>query len=96
MTGKCELCERDGLQLTGHHLIPQTRHNKKVKRDVGQDRHKKVPICLPCHTQIHSLITEKEMEREWNTIEKLKSHPDVAKWIGWVQKKQIGKAVFLS
>ena len=95
MIGQCKLCERDGMQLTGHHLIPQMRHNKKVKREQGADRNKKVPLCSPCHTQIHNLFTEKELEREYNTIEKLKAHPGVIKFIEWIRKKHFGKSVRL-
>ena len=94
MIGRCELCERDGLELTDHHLIPRTRHNKRVKRDCPE-RNETTPLCLPCHRQIHALLTEKDMEREFNTIEKLKAHQDVVKWITWIRKKELGKKVFL-
>jgi hypothetical protein len=89
MNGKCELCEREPIKLTKHHVIPVTRHpNKKTKRETSRDdRHKVAWICRPCHDQIHVLISEKDMEREYNTIEKLKSHPGVQKFILWVQNK---------
>jgi len=74
--------------MSKHHLIPQTRHkNKRVKRDLErEDMNKKIKICQPCHSKIHSVFTEKEMEREWNTLEKLQSHPEVAKFIVWIRK----------
>ena len=88
MIGKCALCDREGDKLTGHHLIPKMRHNKKVKRETTLvERNTKAPLCRPCHSQLHNLFTEKELEREYNTIEKLKAHPDVQKWIMWVKTK---------
>jgi predicted RNA-binding protein len=45
------------------------------------------PLCKPCHKQIHELITEKDMALRFNTIEDLKAHPAVAKWIEWVKDK---------
>jgi hypothetical protein len=92
MTGVCELCGRDGMRLTDHHLTPRMRHNKRVKRDMTRaERNKTADTCRPCHSQIHSLFTEKQLEREYNSIERLKAHPDVQKWINWVKKKPFGK-----
>jgi hypothetical protein len=82
----CELCGLDGLRLTDHHLIPRARHNKKVRRDHGEERNKTADTCRPCHDQLHKLFTEKELERQYNTIEKLKAHPDVQNWIAWRRK----------
>ena len=87
MTGTCELCGRTEIALTEHHLIPRARHNKAVRRDYGGDRNKVAMICRPCHSQIHGLFTEKELERKYSTIELLKAHPDVIKWIEWVSKR---------
>jgi hypothetical protein len=67
------------------------RHNKKVKKEMGQDRNITVPICRPCHDQLHALFTEKQLEREFNSIEKLKAHQDVQKWIEWIKTKSFGK-----
>jgi hypothetical protein len=92
MVGKCKLCEIEELVLTSHHLIPRARHNKKVVRDLGDERRKTADTCRPCHKQLHALFTEKELEREYNTIEKLKAHPGVQKWIEWKRKRpNLGK-----
>lgn len=92
MTGICELCELDEMALTDHHLVPRARHNKKVKRELGKDRNKTADVCRPCHDQIHLLFTEKELERDHNTIEKLKAQPSIQKWIAWKRKRpSLGK-----
>jgi hypothetical protein len=67
------------------------RHNKKVKREMTTlERNTTVPLCQPCHSQLHALFTEKELERDWNTIEKLNTHPAVQKYVAWVQKRNVG------
>jgi hypothetical protein len=86
MIGTCQLCEREKLYLTKHHLIPRGRHNKKVKRDYEGEEKSTVPMCKSCQNQINSLFTNKQLEREFNTIEKLKLHEDVKKWIIWIRK----------
>lgn len=91
----CELCEREVEYLTRHHLIPRTRH-KVYKRLKGFDvsiLHRVVMICSPCHRNIHALLTEREMEREFNTIEKLRSHPEVGKYVEWIRNRPEGTTV---
>jgi 5-methylcytosine-specific restriction endonuclease McrA len=85
----CELCGRTTQPLTGHHLIPRTLHgNKKVKEAFDRAILKKTAaVCRPCHDQMHALFTEKELGWQYNTVEKLKAHPEVRKWIEWVSKR---------
>lgn len=91
MTGRCAICHREET-LTRHHLIPRTRHNnKRNKRDFDRVVVKQVVgICRPCHSQIHALLSEKELERDYNTIAKLRAHPDVAKFARWIATKPGG------
>jgi 5-methylcytosine-specific restriction endonuclease McrA len=91
--GICVFCEREDVKLTDHHLFPVTRHkNKKTKKETTREqRHTTVDACRSCHNQIHTLWTEKELEREWNTVEKLKSSPDMQKFIAWIQNKSHNK-----
>ena len=91
MEGSCAICGREET-LTRHHLIPRTRHhNKRNKREFERAVVRQVVgICRPCHSQIHALLSEKELEREFNTIEKLREHPGVAKFATWVATKPRG------
>ncbi len=87
---KCELCERENL-LTFHHLIPVCLHtNKWFKKNYTREELKKgINICKEdCHKQIHLLIPEKEMGKYYNTKEKLLKHPQVKKYIKWLQKRK--------
>jgi hypothetical protein len=74
--GNCVICGREET-LTRHHLIPRTRHsNKKNKRDFEREVVRQVVgICRPCHSQIHALLSEKELEREYNTVRATQGAP---------------------
>jgi hypothetical protein len=87
----CAICEREET-LTRHHLIPRTRHrNKRNKRDFDRAVVRQVVgICRPCHSQIHEVLSEKQLEREFNTVAKLKQHPEIAKFARWVRMKPRG------
>jgi 5-methylcytosine-specific restriction endonuclease McrA len=91
MHGECAICGREET-LTRHHLIPRTRHhNKRNKREFDRGTVKRtVGICRPCHSQIHALLTEKELERDYRTVEKLRAHPEVKKFAAWIATKPRG------
>ena len=90
--GTCELCKRKEVEVTRHHLIPVTRHkNKKTKQETTHhERHTVVPLCLPCHNHLHHIFTEKELERDFNTVEKLLAHEEVDKFVKWIAKRAVG------
>ena len=91
MEGNCAICGREET-LTRHHLIPRTRHhNKRNKREFERAVVRAVVgICRSCHSQIHALLSEKQLEREFNTIAKLKEHPGVARFAEWIATKPPG------
>lgn len=80
----CELCEREVEHLTAHHLIP-----REEKGNHGP----KINICPPCHKQIHTLFDNKHLAQELNTLEKLKSEPQMHKFLSWVKKQDPNKRV---
>lgn len=51
---------------------------------------KSVGICRPCHSQIHQLLSEKELEREYNTVGNLRAHPGIANFVEWIRTKPRG------
>ena len=94
--GPCELCERDVPNITKHHLIPKTRHkNKKNKKNFDRKEiHDRVIwICRPCHSNIHVVFTEKELEYDFNTLEALAPHPKIEKFTNWMRNKPAGTKV---
>jgi hypothetical protein len=91
MPGRCAICEREE-RLTRHHRIPRARHhNKRNKREFPRELVREVVgICRPCHSQIHQVLSEKQLEREFNTVEKLRIHPEIAKFAHWIRRKPAG------
>ena len=88
MSDSCELCGRNTVPLTEHHLIPRARHNKQLKKKYDKEFLNKVAmLCRACHSQIHDLFTEKELERKYSTIALLKADQRVIDWIEWVRKR---------
>jgi len=89
-TEACELCDRATGDLTRHHLIPRTRHaNKRNKKafDRADVHHRIAMLCRACHKQVHAVLTEKQLEREFNTLDLLRSHPDIARFVAWARKQ---------
>lgn len=77
----CPLCHRPippEARQSVHHLIP------KLKGGKGGPT---VRLHHICHREIHAALTEVELAREWNTPERLRAHPKLAKFIAWVAKR---------
>lgn len=89
----CALCGRDGLPLTRHHLIPRTRHNNKRNKRLFERedvRTRLAMLCRACHRHAHAVLTEKEMEVAFNTVEALAGHPEIARFVEWIRTKPSG------
>lgn len=84
----CEICQREQLPLTYHHLIPRQVHAKVVKRGWhGEWELQKVAwLCRACHSFVHKIASNEELAREWYSVELLLEREDVQKWAGWVGK----------
>lgn len=80
----CPLCARPiprDVKQSQHHLIP------KLKGGKGGPT---VLLHHMCHREIHATLTEAELARDYSTIEALKQHPRLAKFIAWVAKRPPG------
>lgn len=40
-----------------------------------------------CHRQIHALLSETQLARQYNTVEALRAHPELATFLDWVKSK---------
>lgn len=92
----CELCERE-LVLTEHHLIPREMHNKKwcQKMFSSEERkQRKALVCQDCHAAIHTFIENKELAKEYNTVDKLLRHDKLLSFVNWVKKSDTRKFKF--
>ncbi len=80
----CPLCGRPiekPKHANRHHLRPLSRGGK------GGDI---IRLHRICHQKIHSVFTEKELERAYDTIESLLKSPEIRKFVRWVRKKPSG------
>ena len=82
----CEICQREHLPLTYHHLIPRQVHTKVVKRGWHRDweLNKVAWLCRACHSFVHKIASNEELAREWYSVERLVEREDVQKWADWV------------
>lgn len=78
---KCDLCTREVITLTKHHLKPKSR---------GGSKGDTIMVCLSCREMIHRLIPNKELDKKYNSLEMLLSHLKIQKYVKWVvnQKKE--------
>ena len=76
----CPLCGREiPPELESrHHLTPKLKGGKHGPIAV---------LHVICHGKIHSVLTEGELARDFNTIEKLLTHPEIAKFVRWVARR---------
>ncbi|KAJ5084456.1 hypothetical protein NUU61_009035 [Penicillium alfredii] len=85
-TEACEICERDWIPLSYHHLIPRGVHAKVVKKGWHDEwmLNSVAWLCRACHSFVHRMATNEELAREWFTIDRILEREDVRDWAKWV------------
>lgn len=98
---QCALCGRSHprLRLTRHHLTPKliSRRRKKGKHKSKQWKAEKaalaeqaretVDLCGDCHRMVHATLTERELADGYETLVKLRTHPDLERFAHWAAKQ---------
>ncbi len=72
----CPLCGRPNRTPSDHHLVPRTRGGKVTET-----------VCQDCHSAVHATFSNKELEREYATIDALLSHEGFAEIIRFIAKQ---------
>lgn len=73
----CFLCGRPlGRRIDWHHAVPKSRGGRET-----------VPIHPICHNAIHALIDNALLARRFSTADALRAHPELARFVAWVQGK---------
>lgn len=85
-TEACEICERDWIPLSYHHLIPRGVHAKVLKRGWHDEwtLNSVAWLCRACHSFVHRMATNEELAREFYTVERIMEREDVQDWAKWV------------
>ena len=77
--GICPLCGRPlvpGPSVNLHHLVPRTYKGTET-----------VVLHRICHAKIHAVLSEKELRDHYHTVDRLREHPEIARFIRWVCRK---------
>ena len=77
----CVICHRelgDENTISKHHLIPKSKGGRDLET---------ILIHNICHQKIHSMFTEEELRATYHTVEKLREHEGMSKFIKWVATK---------
>ncbi len=80
----CPLCGRPippDVPQSRHHLVPRLK---------GGARGPTVLLHQVCHKQIHATLSEAELARRYNTVEALRAHPEIARFIAWIRRRPPG------
>jgi hypothetical protein len=78
----CELCGRENVETTVHHLVP-----KEMGGTFGQTAN----LCIPCHKQIHALYTNDEIAARLSTLAELRNDDQLLRFIKWIRKQPPSK-----
>ncbi|KAI1338164.1 YisB protein [Xylariaceae sp. FL0016] len=84
----CEICGRDWIPLSYHHLIPRFVHAKAVKRGWHreEDLQNVAWLCGACHRFVHRFAGHEELARNFYTVELLMAEEAVTRWAEWVAR----------
>ncbi|KAL8803113.1 MAG: hypothetical protein Q9182_003363 [Xanthomendoza sp. 2 TL-2023] len=84
----CEICERDWIPLTYHHLIPKQIHAKAIKRGWHEEwqLNSVAWLCRACHSFVHRIASNEELAKDFWSVDKLMEREDVLAWAKWVGK----------
>src|SRR4051794_19052920 len=78
---RCELCGRTVPRtlITLHHLTPRERGGKAGDR---------MPLCKPCHKQLHAMFGNRQLASEYSTIAALRQAPPLQAFLQWIRKQK--------
>lgn len=94
-TSACELCGRDWVPLTYHHLIPKSTHERVLKRAWHKEEmlNSVAWLCRACHSFVHRLASNEELAKGYYTVDLIRDggvegdedkKVEVEGWVKWV------------
>ncbi|KAL2752235.1 hypothetical protein ACRALDRAFT_1073089 [Sodiomyces alcalophilus JCM 7366] len=84
----CELCGRDWVPLTYHHLIPRFVHDKALKRGwhPAEALQNVAWLCRLCHSFVHRFASHEELARYYFTVDRLLAEEEVVKFARYASR----------
>ena len=77
----CPLCERPippHARQSRHHLVPKLKGGRNGET---------VLMHAICHNEVHATLTEAELARDYASVQALRRHPRLARFVSWVRGK---------
>ena len=69
------------------------KRRKKGRQELKHlDPNLTVALCAPCHRAVHHALSNADLQRGYDSVEALRSHPDIKKFTEWVKDKPYGRA----
>lgn len=66
----------EGGSVDRHHLVPKVRGGRET-----------VFLHRICHRKLHSLWSESELERLFHDVETIRAHPEIRRFVAWLEGK---------
>ncbi|TDN37211.1 HNH endonuclease [Hymenobacter sp. UV11] len=76
------MCQRAVQHTTRHHLVP---------REEGGRYGAIVELCQPCHSSVHRFLSNRELARQYPTVEALRAAEALQGYLGWISKNKVEK-----
>lgn len=73
----CPLCERPTYRASDHHMVPKSRGGKAT-----------TTLCTDCHRAIHATFSNKQLEKEYRTVEALLAHEGFRRMVQFIARQQ--------
>jgi 5-methylcytosine-specific restriction protein A len=84
---ECELCGREDVEITKHHLVPESQGGEDTADNIAF-------LCVSCHRKIHATFSNYELGYKYDSVEKLKEAPQIPTYIKWIENKDPEKVKF--
>ena len=80
VVGNCPICDRvmwKDIFIDRHHFYPKCMGGKETEY-----------VHIVCHRKLHATFTEKELANDYYEPIRIRSHPEIDKFIKWIAKKE--------
>lgn len=65
-----------GPSVDRHHWVPRSEGGREA-----------TALHTVCHRKIHAVLSERDLARHYHTADRLRAHPEIARFLTWVSGK---------